>query len=154
MQRENRLDLDRGNVLATAPNQILPAVDEPEATVAVASDQVASMKPAAAPRFSRRLRILEILPEEPVPWIGSRAADEQLAGDTRVDFPAGLVDDPALHLRLGNPETRGTDRPRFMVCYDYRPSAGLGHGPRLNKRQAETPFKRFVVARADARTEP
>ena len=66
MAVEDGLDLDRGDVLAGAADHVLLAVDEVQVAVRIARHDIAGVQPAAVPRFSGRLRILQVLAEKTV----------------------------------------------------------------------------------------
>ena len=59
------------DVLAAAADHVLPAVDEEQIAVGVASHDVAGVEPAAFPCGFRRLRIAEVFGEEASAWIGA-----------------------------------------------------------------------------------
>src|SRR5207237_623152 len=72
MAVEDRLDLDRGNILARSADDVLLAIDEMQIAIVVAGDDITGMKPSALPRFRGGFRVLQIFPEEAVARIRAR----------------------------------------------------------------------------------
>src|SRR5262249_7804796 len=54
------LDFEGGDILATAPDGVLEAIDEPKIAIGLANDSIPGVKPAIAPRFGGFLRRTEV----------------------------------------------------------------------------------------------
>src|SRR5918999_3810688 len=79
MAGEHGFDLERGDVLAYAADDVLQAIDEMQAAVGSAAHRVAGMEPALPPRLIGSHRVFEITREETAARIGCGLAHEQLA---------------------------------------------------------------------------
>ncbi len=69
---EDALDLDRRDVLAAAPDDVLAPVDEVEVALGVAPDDVAGVEPAVGPGFLGRRLVLQVAEEEVAARVGRR----------------------------------------------------------------------------------
>src|SRR5882672_2208782 len=80
MPGERRLDLERGDVLAGAADDVLQPVDEMQRAVVAAPRRVTGVEPAVAPRFGGGLVVLEIAGEEAAPGIRAFLPDQHFSG--------------------------------------------------------------------------
>ena len=76
---QHALDLDRGDVLAAAADDVLLAVDEVQLAVGVAPHDVAGVEPAALPGCRRGLGVLQVFAEEAVARLGAGMPHQQFA---------------------------------------------------------------------------
>src|SRR5436189_6306704 len=115
---EDALDLDRRDVLAAAPDDVLAPVDEVEVAFGAAPDDVAGVEPAVKPcRLGRRV-VLEVADEEVATRVDAGGANEQLAGDVDAAVDALVVDDARLDVGRDTPEAVGADVARLAMRHD------------------------------------
>src|ERR1700722_13474957 len=153
MLHQNAFDLDGRYVLAGTANDVLLAVDEVQRAIGVAPNDVAAVKPAAAPSLGGGLGVLQVLAKEAVTWLRSGVADKQFAGFTDCGIRPALGDDARFQLRAGPAEATRTDMARFLGRDNHRASAGLGHGPGLDQRKSEAFLERALQCGVDAGAE-
>ncbi len=137
MLGERRLHLERGDVLAGAADDVLQAVYEMQLPVGTAAHGVAGVEPAPAPRVLGRLRVLAVAGEESAPGVRSGLSHQQF----------GIVGNPELEIFLRLSDAARADVARLAARGDHRAAAGLGHGPGLDEREAETRLESGVVPR-------
>src|ERR1700722_5812204 len=153
MLHQNAFDLDGRYVLAGTANDVLLAVEEGQRAIGVAPNDVAAVKPAAAPSLGGGLGVLQVLAKEAVTWLRSGVADEQFAGFADCGVRPALGDDARFQLRAGPAEATRTDMARLLGCDDHRAGAGFGHGPGLDQWESETFLERRLQRRIDAGAE-
>src|SRR5262249_6134373 len=144
-------DLDGGDVLAGAPDHVLLAIDEMDGAVGAAPHHVAAVEPAAGPGFGSRFPVLEIFTEEAEPRSAAGAADQQLAGNVGANVRASAVHDAHLDLGRRPAAAVGADMPRLFGVDQNGASAGFGHGPAFDQRDAEPGLEWRVQPAIDAR---
>ena len=79
MAGKRGLDLECGDVLASAADDVLQPVDEVQAAVGPTPHRVAGVEPAVAPGVRRRLVVFQVSGKEAATRIRPGMADEQLA---------------------------------------------------------------------------
>ena len=150
---EDALDLERRDVLAAAPDDVLAPVDEVEVALRTALDDVAGVEPAVGPRLLGGRLVLEVAEEEVAPRVVTGGPHEQLARHADGDVGALVVDDARLDARIGPAEAVRADMARLLVRHDAGRRAGLGHRPGLEQRKAEALLEGRVMAPVDAGAE-
>ena len=127
MLHQDRLDLDRGDVLAAPANNVLASVDKSEHAPCIAAHQVPGMEPAVAPSLLSRLLVLQVVAEESEAGLGARMAHEQFAALAGRNFRPVFVDHPALEVGARCPDAGGSNMARLAICDQYSTRASLGH---------------------------
>src|SRR6185436_11593580 len=84
MAGERGLDLERGDVLAGAADDVLQPVDEVQGAVFAAARRVAGVEPAVAPGVGGGLLVLQIAGEEAAAGIVALLANEHFAPVTEL----------------------------------------------------------------------
>src|SRR5262249_25861684 len=77
MAGERRLDLERGDVLAGAADDVFDPVDEMQRAVLATAHRVAGVEPATLPRFLGRGRVFQIARKKAAPRITSPVPDQK-----------------------------------------------------------------------------
>ena len=147
---QHALDLDRRDVFAAAPDDVLLAVDEVQVACVVGAHDVAGVEPAAGPGLFGGRFVFQVAAEETASRIGAAGAHPQLAGHAGVDVGACVIHQAPLHRRVGAAEATGADVARLAVRHHAGRRAGFGHRPRLEQRKAEARLERRVQLAVDA----
>src|SRR3989442_7830682 len=79
MVGERGFDLQRGDVLAGAADDVLAPVDKVELSVIAAAHGIAGMEPAVAPRLLGRCGVLQVAGEEAAPRIFAFLTNQEFA---------------------------------------------------------------------------
>ena len=144
---QERLDLGGGNVLARAADDVLAPVHEAQHAAGIARDDVAGVKPAAAPRGLGGLGVVQVTAEEVLARRGRRMAHPHLAGLAVGHLGARFVHHAHLQAGLGAAKGARADLARRVVVGDD--AHDLGHAPQLHQGQAKALFEYGVQLRLD-----
>jgi hypothetical protein len=141
-----RLDLERGNIFASSPDNIFQPVHEEIVALFIHAKRVTGVKPTVPPHCCRRLRIFVVAV---VHRPRTLRAHHQFADLAQVNFKIILVDDPnidALALFSARPihrrVRRGDNRQRDLghvedrIDIDPEPLGKGGHGKLRQGRRA------------------
>src|SRR5688572_19539850 len=130
MAGEGSLDLEGGDVLARAADDVLQAIDEMQATVGAAAHRIPGVEPAVAPGVRRRRFVLQISGKETAARMRSGLAHEKLAA----------FFDPHFDVIARKPNAPRADMARLAAGGDECAAAGFGHCPGFDQREAEALF--------------
>src|SRR5436190_16549120 len=109
---QSAFHLDRVDVVATANEHVLRAVDDVQETVDVETAEVTAVHPAVLPSSRGGFRVVEVTA------LTGRYMQQDLADFSDSDVVAGLVDDPDAHARQWL-----ADRSRPASCLSRRQHA-------------------------------
>ena len=143
-------DLEHADVLAAAPHDGLLAIEEIHQPVFVGEDEVAGVEPAVLPRRFGGFLVLQIAAEESGAGIFALGADQQFAGFSRRDVGAKIVNEAILHAFGWPADAARAKAGRFARGGGGCRTAGLGHRPGLDDRDAVALLEGGAVADIDA----